>query len=56
MSSVVEEFKGNKILKLDMGNDRYFSFGVKKAETILNHIKDIEDFVKEFGSKQTKED
>jgi len=44
------EFKGNMILSLPTNSKYPFSFGVSKAKMILDHIKDIELFVDEYGS------
>ncbi|MDP2599773.1 MAG: hypothetical protein Q8P84_03440 [Deltaproteobacteria bacterium] len=47
--AIVEEseFKGNPVLILKNGEeDRYpFTFGVKKAKLMLEHIEDIKKFV-----------
>ena len=45
------EYKGHKTLTLPLGDKRGFSFGVKKAEAILAHVKDIETFVRENSGK-----
>lgn len=43
------EYKGNPMIVLEQAeNDRFpFQFGMKKAQLILEHIKDIKDFVEE---------
>ena len=46
------EFKGNPVLSLQLKKDsRYggITFGVKKAQLILEHIKDIEAFVEKHA-------
>lgn len=49
MVAEIGEFKGKKTLTLRRDeSDKYpFSFGWGKARLILDHIKDIEKFVKE---------
>ena len=44
-----EEYKGNPIIVLSRDeDDEYpFRFGVSKAKLILEHIKQIEDFVRD---------
>ena len=42
-----DEYNGHPILKLPMGKDKWFQFGIKKAETILDYIDEIEAFVRE---------
>ena len=43
------EYKGNKTITLGRDeNDRYpFTFGVKKAKMVLEHIEEIKKFVEE---------
>lgn len=56
----VEEYKGNKILKIfkidDEGNEieKYgtiVSFGLTKAKYILEHIEDIQKFVETYSKE-----
>lgn len=53
MTSKIGEYKGHKTIALyETGveiSDKYppFSFGVKKAKLILEHIEDIKKFVEE---------
>jgi len=51
-----KEYQGNPILVIrDKKNEIYpFAFGVAKAQIILEHIKDIKNFVKEESKKQSK--
>ncbi len=48
------EFKGNPVLSLkNTEKDRYpFTFGVKKAQLILEHIEDIEKFVEKNATEE----
>ncbi len=48
------EFKGNPVLSLkNTEKDRYpFTFGVKKAQLILEHIADIEKFVEKHAEEE----
>lgn len=48
------EFKGKPILILKRSeNDRYpFSFGLAKAQLILDHIEEIKKFVEENENKE----
>jgi hypothetical protein len=48
------EFKGNPVLSLKNNeNDRYpFTFGLKKAQLILQHIEDIERFVEKNAQEE----
>lgn len=50
----VSEYKGNPVLTLKNDpDDRYpFTFGVKKAKLVLEHIEDIRKFVAEHESKK----
>lgn len=48
-----DEYRGNPLLVLPMGEDREFSFGVGKARAILKHIEEIKKFVSEFEPNQT---
>lgn len=42
-----EEFKGHPVFVVRDEKDRVVvSFGIKKAQAILNHIKEVETFVK----------
>lgn len=43
----ITEFKGNKVitLKKDKDDKNFLSFGLRKAELILNHIDAIKKFV-----------
>lgn len=47
MLTEIDEFKGNKVIKLKRSeDDQYqFTFGVKKAELIIANIDAIKDFV-----------
>jgi hypothetical protein len=47
MAATESEFKGNPMLVLSQGpDDRFpFSFGLKKAKLILEHIEEIKSFV-----------
>jgi hypothetical protein len=53
MTSEIKEFKGNKIIALSNGDDDKFpfSFGLKKAQLILDHIEDIKNFVEKGGEE-----
>jgi hypothetical protein len=44
-----EEYKGNPIIVLfrDEDDEYPFRFGISKAKLILEHIKQIEDFVRD---------
>ena len=48
------EYKGNAVLTLKQSEKdfRPFSFGLKKAKLILEHIKDIEKFVEKHDTEQ----
>ena len=50
-----DTYKGNPIICLRENDtdSRRFQFGVKKAKLILQHVKDIEKFVKE-GEKMVE--
>ena len=52
------EYKGNPVLTLKQTEDdfRPFSFGVKKAKLILEHIEDIEKFVNKHAPDQPEPD
>ena len=45
------EYKGNHMLVLSTGEeDKYpFSFGLRKAKLILEHVEDIKKFVEKHG-------
>ncbi len=45
MTAEVSEYKGHQILSLSTGGGKPFSFGVKKAQSILEHLEDIKAFV-----------
>ena len=47
------EFNGHPTLVLKKSeDDKYgFTFGLTKARLILEHISEIEEFVKEYGSQ-----
>lgn len=49
MTATTDTYKGHKVLKLARSEeDKYpFSFGLAKAELILEHIVDIKAFVNE---------
>jgi len=51
------EYKGKPILKLSRKEDDKwpFSFGLTKAKLILEHIEDIEKFVKESDDGDSKD-
>ncbi len=55
MVSKIGEYKGSKTISLSEqeASDKYppFSFGVKKAKLILEHIEDIKKFVEENDKK-----
>jgi len=55
MTAKTGEFKGHKTLILSDDGDtseKYpFSFGLKKAKLILEHIEDIKKFVEENGKE-----
>lgn len=42
-----DEYRGNPLLVLPMGENREFSFGVGKARTILEFLDDVHAFVAE---------
>ncbi len=48
------EFKGSPVLSLANGpEDKYpFTFGVRKAKLILDHIDDIKKFVEKHSSPE----
>jgi len=50
----VGEFKGNKVITLKQTpEDQYgFTFGVKKAKMILEHLDDIKKFIKDNEKKE----
>lgn len=52
MSATESEYKGNPVLELKNGpDDKYpFSFGVKKANLILNHLEEIKEFAAKHGT------
>ena len=43
----VDDYKGNPILRLPLGNGRDFGFGISKARAIVRYEKDIRDFVED---------
>jgi hypothetical protein len=45
---VINEFKGNRVLCLNPNSKYPFSFGIGKAQLILDNIKEIENFVQRF--------
>jgi len=49
MVSAISDFKGNKVITLkENEEDQYgFSFGIRKGKLILQHLKEIKEFVKE---------
>lgn len=54
MSEVkIGEFKGNTIISLPLGsknregNEKMFTFGIKKAQAILEYIEEIKRFVED---------
>lgn len=47
-----DEYRGNPLLVLPMGENREFSFGVGKARAILEFIDDIKIFVAEHSTSQ----
>jgi hypothetical protein len=51
------DFKGKPVLIIRRDeNDRYpFTFGLSKARLIVEHIEDIQQFVKENSQPQTEE-
>lgn len=48
------EYKGNPVLTLKQSEKdfRPFSFGLKKAKLIIEHIKEIEAFVDKYDQEQ----
>lgn len=42
-----DEYRGNPLLVLPMGENREFSFGVGKARAILEFLDDVQRFVDE---------
>ena len=48
------EYKGNPVLILKNNeDDRYpFTFGLKKAKLVVEHIKDVEKFVEKHDKEQ----
>ena len=56
----ITEYKGNKTLTIHTldkdGNKKPypFSFGLGKAESILNHVEEIKKFVEDYGNKKDK--
>lgn len=42
-----DEYKGHPTLKLPMGKDKWFQFGIRKAEAIVEYYEEIEAFVRE---------
>lgn len=52
----ISEYKGNPVLTLKNDpDDRYpFTFGVKKAKLLLEHLDDIRKFVADHESKAPK--
>jgi hypothetical protein len=56
----IEEYKGSPTCAILAGVGRdgseyWFSFGLKKAKLILEHIDEIEDFVKEAEHNQQRD-
>ncbi len=53
--AVIGEYKGNPTISLPLGttdrdgNEKAFTFGVKKAKAILEHIEEIKEFVEVNG-------
>lgn len=45
---VINEYKGNQVLCLNPNSKYPFSFGISKAQLILENIKEIESFVQRF--------
>ena len=45
----IKEFKGHKIITLS-GNNKFFSFGIRKAKLILENIDAIRSFVEKFDT------
>lgn len=58
MSVVIKgEFKGHKMLSFKRNEDDekfWFGFGIAKAQAVLEHIKELEAFVKEHGETKVK--
>ena len=50
----IGEFKGNPVISLkNTEKDRYpFTFGVKKAQLVLEHIEDIKQFVEKHAEEE----
>jgi hypothetical protein len=42
-----DEYKGNPLIVLPMGENRDFSFGVGKAKAILEFVDEVKKFVEE---------
>jgi len=49
-----DEYRGNPLLVLPMGENREFSFGVGKARAILEWLDDIRGFVAEHDAQIKK--
>jgi len=53
--AIIGEYKGNPTISLPLGgvdkegNEKLFTFGVKKAKSILEHIEEIKEFVEVNG-------
>lgn len=54
MSASLDKYKGRPVLCLRQSDeDKFpFSFGLKKAEMILDHLEDIKKFVAENKQKE----
>ena len=50
-----DEYRGNQLLVLPLGENREFSFGVGKARAILHFIDDIKKFVAEYEPEAVAE-
>jgi len=48
MTVKIEQYKKTYVITLNPDDKFPFRFGVKKAKLILEHLKDIEDFIKAY--------
>lgn len=49
------EFKGNKTISIINGEKRVVSFGIKKAQAIIENIEAIKKFVEENSTKESND-
>ncbi len=54
----ITEYKGNPIITIKNDPyDRYpFSFGVKKAKMVIEHLEDIKKFIAEHDKEEPKKE